>query len=200
MKNQKAARSAARFFAHFRECFRSVEFRSMGQQLFGRAASQFSQILLKFAGPANANHTKTQPHQSSLLPWSACCVQCFSGALLVVQAFSVRRSLGEQEQALGLEMVRQSLRPTCQSRRAQTEIDRDRERERQTGTEGQRDRGTETGGGRQSAKSGVRRTAMQPLKEEACQAWLMEEELVRKRVARWSATLVALAKLTRIGG
>ena len=116
----------------------------MGQQLSVRAASQFSQILLKFAGPANANHTKTQPHQSSLLPWSACCVHCFSGVLLVVQAFSVRRSFREQEQALGLEMVRQSLHPTCQSRCAQTEIDRDREKERETdrdrGTEGQRQR------------------------------------------------------------
>ena len=89
---------------------------------------------------------KCQAHrdtvQSSLLPWSACCVQCFSGAFLVVQTFSVRRSLGEQEQALGLEMVGQSLHPTCQSRCAQTEIDRDREREtdRDRGTEGQRQR------------------------------------------------------------
>ena len=97
-------------------------------------------------------------------------MKCFSGA----QALSVRRSPGEQEQALGLEMVRQSLHPTCQSRCAQTEIDRDREREtdRDRGTE------TETGGGRQSAKSGVRRTAMQPFVEDASPTRLMEEKLV----------------------
>ena len=57
----------------------------------------------------------------------------FLGALLVVPAGS-----GEQEQALGLEMVRQSLHPSCQSGRAQTETERER------GRETDRDRETET--------------------------------------------------------
>ena len=131
----------------------------MGQQLFGRAAVQFEQIRLKFAGPANANHIKTQPHQSSLLPGSACCVQCFSGALFVVQAFSVTRSFGEQEQALGLEMVRQSLHPTCQSRCAQTETERERgresDRDRETETETETEREVDRQAGRQLGGRGT---------------------------------------------
>ena len=81
----------------------------------------------------------------------------FLGALLVVPAGPVRRSSGEQEQALGLEMVRQSLHPTCQNRCAETETerergretDRDRETETETETETEADRqaGRQVGGG-----------------------------------------------------
>ena len=41
LKIRKPREAQRDFFAHFRECFRSVGFRSLGQQLFGRAASQF---------------------------------------------------------------------------------------------------------------------------------------------------------------
>ena len=123
--------------------------------------------------------TAHQPEQPAPMERVLCGV--FLGALFVVPAGPVRRSSGEQEQALGLEMVRQSLHPTSQSRCAQTETEREREAERQTGTERQRQRrrprqrqtgrqvGRLAGGGRQSAKSGARRTAMQPFTEEACQ-------------------------------
>ena len=129
--------------------------------------------------------TAHQPEQPAPMERMLCGV--FLGALLVVPACPVRRSSGEQEQALGLEMVWQSLHPTCQSRCAQTETERERGRERQTGTERQRQRrrlsqrqtGRQVsrwpGGGRQSAKSGVRRTPMQPFMEKACQARLLEE-------------------------
>ena len=84
--------------------------------------------------------TAHQPEQPAPMERVLCGV--FLGVLLVVPAGPVRRSSGEQEQALGLEMVRQSSHPTCQSR---------------------------------CAKSGVRRTPMQPFMEKACQARLLEE-------------------------
>ena len=146
------------------------------------------------------SHKDTAHQAEQPAPMERVLCGVFLGALLVVPAGLVRRSSGEQEQALGLEMIRQSLHPTCQSRCAQTEIDRDRQRQRERETDRDRGTETETGGGRQSAKSGVRRIATQPFKEAACQAWFMEEELVRKRAARRNATLVALAKLTRIWG
>ena len=51
--------------------------------------------------------------------------------IVFVQAWPVRRGLGEQEQALGLEMARQSLHPTLQTDR-QTDRQADRQIDRQT--------------------------------------------------------------------
>ena len=89
----------------------------------------------------------------------------FLGALLVVPAGLVRRSSGEQEQALGLEMVRQSLHPTCQSRCAQTETERERGRETDRDRETETETETETEADRQAGRQvGGRGTAVRQIR------------------------------------
>ena len=89
----------------------------------------------------------------------------FLGALLVVPAGPVRRSSGEQEQALGLEMVRQSLHPTCQSRCAQTEMERERGREPDRDRETETETETETEADRHAGwQAGERGTAVRQIR------------------------------------
>ena len=89
----------------------------------------------------------------------------FLGALLVVPAGPVRRSSGEQEQALGLEMVRQSLHPTCQSRCAQTQTKRERGRQTDRDTDTETETETETETDRQAGRqAGGRGTAVRQIR------------------------------------
>ena len=133
----------------------------------------------------NANHTKTLPtNQSSLLPWSACCVECFLVRCLLCPLALLGEALGSKSRPL---VWRWSGKACTQLARAGVHRQRRRERERQRDRQGQRDRdrggdrdrgrraGRWAGGGWQSAKSGVRRTPMQPFMEKACQARLLEE-------------------------
>ena len=137
-KEERFARSAERFFAHFRVPS-SIEVPQHGATVVWQSARSVPHVFLKLASShrcASRKDAAHQPEQPAPMERVLCGV--FLGALLVVPAGPVRRSSGEQEQAVGLEMIRQSLHPTCQSRCAQTETERER------GRETDRDRETET--------------------------------------------------------
>ena len=107
--------------------------------------------------------TAHQPEQPAPMERVLCGV--FLGALLVVPAGPVRRSSGEQEQALGLEMIRQSLHPSCQSGCAQTGTERERGRETDRDRETETETETETEADRQAGRQvGGRRTAVRQIR------------------------------------
>ena len=153
-KEERSARSAKRFF-----CVFSTSFVHWGSSAWGNSCLAERPVSSTCPSQVRQAHrceshrdTAHQPEQPAPMERVLCGV--FLGALLVVPAGPVRRSSGEQEQALGLEMVRQSLHPTCQSRCAQTETerergretDRDRETETETETEADRQAGRQVGG------------------------------------------------------
>ena len=155
--------------------------------MFGRAAGQFHTF---FSSPPGPQVRITQRHRP---PTRAACSH---GARAVWSVSSVRcllcplsllgEALGSKSRPLDW---RWSGEACTQLARAGVHRQRRREREaeRFTGTERQRQRrrprqrqtgrqvGRWAGGGRQSAKSGVRWTPMQPFMEKACQARLLEE-------------------------
>ena len=140
MKKRKDPREArSDFFAYFRFPS-SIEVPQHGATVVWQSARSVPHVLLKFARPTGANHTKTPPtNQSSLLPWSACCVECFLVRCLLCPLALLGEALGSKSRPL---VWRWSGKACTQLARAGVHRQRRREREaeRQTGTERQRQR------------------------------------------------------------
>ena len=156
----------------------------MGQQLFGRAPGQFHMFFSSSPGPQVRITQRHRPPTRAACSHGARAVWSVSWCVACCARWPCQAKLwgagagpwSGDEQAARTQVARAGVH---RQRR------REREAERQTGTERQRQRprqrqtgsqvGRWAGGGWQSAKSGVRRTPMQPFMEKACQARLLEE-------------------------
>ena len=140
MKKRKDSREVrSDFFTYFRFPS-STEVFQHGAAVVWQSARSVPHIPLKFARPTGAKHTKTPPtNQSSLLPWSACCVECFLVRCLLCPLALLGEALGSKSRPL---VWRWSGKACTQLARAG--VHRQRRRERERGRETDRDKETET--------------------------------------------------------
>ena len=150
MKKREDPRFEA-IFSYFRFPS-SIEVLQHGAAVVWQSARSVPHILLKFARQTGANHTKIPPtNQSSLLPWSACCVECFLVRCLLCPLALLGEVLGSKSRPL---VWRWSGKACTQLARAGVHRHRRRERERQRDRQGQgdRDRDGDRDRGRQAGR------------------------------------------------